>query len=529
MKRTYFYWSALAALCLLLLGYLLARAALLSITHDEAGTTDFAVVPVWDIMFAARQFETANNHILNSLLLKGCVALYGYHEWAVRLPNVLAFLLYFVAGVSIVQLLTQHSGQRLAGMLLLCGVPYLLDFFALARGYGLANAWSMAAIAALLFYVRLQQTRWLWRCFAAAALAAYANFTWLNLYLTLWVVIIVLFIGKNGIKAFRDRQFVQHQIPPLLIGLLLALLSYRPISYLQANNEFKWGAETFVASLQTLAADLLYNQTFPFLQAEQSKLLLMGLLLFLPLLMLIAAVRLLIQKRLVANPTLQLTAVIAMVLIVMTAGIIAQRHLLGTYYIDGRKATLYIPPLLVLLTGSMLLLWQTGSTGKIAALLLTFMISAAFVKSINLYSCREWWYDANSKEVATALAKEGNTVVALSWQFAPAFQFYNQHHFNNRLILIKTNEIPQPSNARYYYVMGDEIRNVPPQYRPVQRFFWDRFLLKKDTVAYLQQLYTISGRLRAAKQTATDALQQAANRLKEERRTLVWEGLFWNN
>lgn len=529
MQRPSLYSVALALMGVSLLGYLLARASLLSMTHDESGTTDFAVVPIAEIMFSPRQFETANNHILNSLLLKGTIALFGYQEWAIRLPNVLSFMLYFSACISIMQLLTKRIVLQLAGVLILCSMPYLMDFFALARGYGLANAFGIAALAALLHYVHKPTPKWLWICFSMAALACYANFTWFNLYLALWSTLLLQPVLSSGIRSLLNRNLLQNQLPPLSIGLLLALLSFKPISHLRTKDEFKWGTNSLLESLQTLAADLLYNQTLPFLNPEQSKNTVLVLIALLPVLVLTIAAIAWKNKRLASNTALQLTALAALVLVVMTAGIVAQRHVLGTFYIDGRKATLYIPLLLTVAAGCMVLLSQAGKAGKAGAFVLTMLLGAGFISSLNLYSCREWWYDANSKEVAYQLAKENNAVVALSWQFAPAFQFYNQHHLGNRITLIKTNEVQQPPATGYYYVMGDEIRNVPPEFVPVQRYFWDRFLLQKNPAAYRSQLYALSGRLQLNGRPAAEATNQAAAELLQQRLTLNWQGLFWTN
>jgi len=39
----------------------------------------------------------------------------------------------------------------------------------------------------------------------------------------------------------------------------------------------------------------------------------------------------------------------------------------------------------------------------------------------------------------------------------------------------------------YYYVLGDDIRDVPPMYKPLFRFGWDRILLVKDSMNYNTQ------------------------------------------
>ncbi|MBY0479131.1 MAG: hypothetical protein K2Q24_15895 [Chitinophagaceae bacterium] len=86
MKKKTYYISLLALRCFLFF-YVLKRAALLSLTHDESATTDLVAVPLNEIMFSPNQFQTANNHILHSILMKWSVLFFGWKEWSIRLPG----------------------------------------------------------------------------------------------------------------------------------------------------------------------------------------------------------------------------------------------------------------------------------------------------------------------------------------------------------------------------------------------------------------------------------------------------------
>ena len=520
MKRS-FYFTAIILLFVYLMWYLLRRATLFSLPHDESGSPDLAVVPVWDILFSPDQFQTANNHILHTLLMKMSVQLFGYREWAIRLPNVLAFVLYFAAGLRLMHLISSRAVIRFTGMVLLCSVPYLMDFFSLARGYGMANALGMAAFVALAEYGFVRRQRLLWIGFTCAALAAYANFTWLNLYLALWAVLAAtdLLVQHDAPLLHRSRLLVH--APPLAIAAGLAWLSYKPIRILRTRDEFKWGADQWDASFSGLLNDLLYNQPLLFLSAEQSRSLLQVLFSGGITALLRVALAVLLKKKPTSLPSAKATFTAAATLVVLVGGIVLQRHWLNTYYIDGRKATLYIPLLLaVTVTALAWLSEKHRNGGSIVAGLAVVVAAAHWFASINFYSCREWWYDANSKEVAfrLAAAPEGQRTIAVNWEFAPSLQFYNQHHLGNKLTILRTNETPQPPEATFYYVMGDAIRNVPPVYRPVKRYFWDRFLLQKDLATYHQELQAAQ-----EETTGTDAAQT----LEEKRRNLNWSGLFW--
>ena len=88
-----------------------------------------------------------NNHILNTLLVKYSIALFGAHSWSVRLPNLLSFLLFAWAVYRIACLLNPRSFWLPVTAVLFFANPYLLDFFGLSRGYGLSVALEMTAIS----------------------------------------------------------------------------------------------------------------------------------------------------------------------------------------------------------------------------------------------------------------------------------------------------------------------------------------------------------------------------------------------
>ena len=174
---------------ILLFSYIFLRAAILSLTHDESATTDLVSVPLTDIMFAPNQFNSANNHVLHSIFMKCSVLIFRWKEWSIRLPNVLLFILYYSAAVWYMHRLSKNLFIRIAGIFILCAVPYLLDFFSLARGYGMANSFSLPAFVLLVAFFQYAEKKYLLLSFCLAALAVYSNFTWLNVYLGLWLVV----------------------------------------------------------------------------------------------------------------------------------------------------------------------------------------------------------------------------------------------------------------------------------------------------------------------------------------------------
>src|SRR5213078_1005757 len=90
LLRTYL--PFLLGICLL--AYVIVRAIMLPVTHDESNTClIYSTMSVHDIVTYA--VPVPNNHILNTLLIKFFSGLFGMHPLPVRLPNILGFILYF--------------------------------------------------------------------------------------------------------------------------------------------------------------------------------------------------------------------------------------------------------------------------------------------------------------------------------------------------------------------------------------------------------------------------------------------------
>jgi len=100
-------------------------------------------LPFLDILSGSH--PTANNHVLNTFLIKVVFSLGASSLVILRLPNVLSFILYLYWGYKIsFGKLSSFVGLGCFA-LLMCN-PFLLDFFSFARGYGLSLGFMMGAL-----------------------------------------------------------------------------------------------------------------------------------------------------------------------------------------------------------------------------------------------------------------------------------------------------------------------------------------------------------------------------------------------
>ena len=96
MKQNKAIVFAVAALLVAYSGY---RAATASFTHDESYSyLLFASGPLEEILIAGERPVSANNHLLNSLLMKLNASVFGTSELSLRLHSVLAHGLFLLFG-----------------------------------------------------------------------------------------------------------------------------------------------------------------------------------------------------------------------------------------------------------------------------------------------------------------------------------------------------------------------------------------------------------------------------------------------
>lgn len=164
-----------------LLAYTALRAAYIPITHDEAFTVIEHVPNSYAIILGlkiAPVVEFANNHPLNTSAIKLLSGFLGLSEIIVRLPNLLAgFLFAVIMLVHVIRLRLKAINLVVAYAFCLTS-PLLLEFFALARGYGLAVSLFLAGYT-LWLYADNDSGRRFFRTIAASgvcfALALTAN------------------------------------------------------------------------------------------------------------------------------------------------------------------------------------------------------------------------------------------------------------------------------------------------------------------------------------------------------------------
>lgn len=177
---------ATALLALVVGVYITARAFLVPLTYDEASSfyryIDADPAALFD-------FATATNHFLNTVLARLSVAVLGVSPIALRLPNVLAGGLYLAVVVAFARRMREPAIGFAAAALLTTN-PYVLDFFSVSRGYGLAVGLLLAAMLMLVRHALASSL-------ILAAVAVVANFAVLPVCLAVAAIVVVQLLAQG--------------------------------------------------------------------------------------------------------------------------------------------------------------------------------------------------------------------------------------------------------------------------------------------------------------------------------------------
>lgn len=197
-----------------MLVYLLLRALYVPYIHDEAATF-FHYIQKGEFMPGTAQWD-ANNHLLNSLISSVIYSWFGADVFLLRLPNVLAFILYFYAGWHL-SLRIRTLWMRHALLTALLFSHGFMEFFALNRGYGMSMAFLLAAIVLAVKWTETPRIKWIAWYGLSGFLAVSANLTLLPV---LYLLDVFLLLSPLILSVSQKRN---HLILSALVLLVVKL------------------------------------------------------------------------------------------------------------------------------------------------------------------------------------------------------------------------------------------------------------------------------------------------------------------
>jgi hypothetical protein len=256
MKRgplsTEFYAGILISL--LVFAYVCLRAAFISISHDEALTYLVHAHSDFGEIFFHPKFFPANNHLLNTVLIKIFTYLFGDSEFIIRIPALAGCALFIISSYKMLGLFLKKL-KLIVGFTLLITNSFLIDFFSCARGYALALGFFWAALYCCFKRAAAageDSLKYNILAVAALTLAVLSNIAFINIYLAVSSILVflelrmVLFGGRQDFFC-RVRQFTVRIVFPMAISGFCLCAIYNPtaLRLIQADSSGTVGQSGF--------------------------------------------------------------------------------------------------------------------------------------------------------------------------------------------------------------------------------------------------------------------------------------------
>jgi len=441
--------------------FLIYKATNTSITHDEAITFNrYLSLNPLDIIAYKR--SSTNNHILNTLFVKVFNKIFGSSEISIRMPNILSGAVYFLCVFLLIRNL--NNCLVLIGFVLMTCNPFLLDFFALARGYGLAMATMLCSIYCYLQYLKSMNTRWFSGSLFFASLTLFSNFALFNYFFALLAfhVIILPLLSDDLRKEYSIKKFFRYNWPIFICLLILTAFLYEPIRRLPSPDRIDFGGT--VGFWQDTVMTLIDTSCYTYSPASAYMKLLLEFLIPLILIatLLFWAWGLVKKRKQFFSENLSLIFVNLILLLVVLSTVV-QHHLLGTPYLTDRFA-LFLVPLFML---NVVYLFDAIVRVVRWKLLPIFIVlfPAVFLFSYTLNELNVdyypmWKYDMNDKLVLKELERQNKKIeLRITWLFEPSINFYRNTK-GLTWLNEQDRESPKPG-ADYYYLTEQYLDSVP--------------------------------------------------------------------
>jgi hypothetical protein len=369
-------------------------------------------------------FPGANNHVLNTALMRISTKLFGVTQFTLRLPALLGAVVYIWAVVRLCRLLSVEWFVQV--LLFLCMVfnPLVGDFLAAARGYGLALGFLMLGIvyaAERLFIPVRAQRSWLICAVASAcfgiSFAANFSFAFVDA-----VAMTFVFLGAWRSEGWGVRSWVWLKLMASVVPAVAVTWLMTRASILGFPREQLWyGVKSLRDTFRTVAAASLYHPGFGFLESVQP--------LILPFAVLASIV-----WAIGASRRLDWRLQFAACLTAIAAAALAIHWTLYQWkglLLPQDRTAIYLPPLLTAAAGSILSIPGLSFPTRI----LRGVQVAAFVALAGYYlSCfrtdhfKEWYWDGETNRTYAMLTcfnrEYGVRDITSIWMYVSPLKVY---------------------------------------------------------------------------------------------------------
>jgi|SRR6185437_11876423 len=388
----------------LLLGFTVFKACNLSFTIDESASYLNYAQDTYRHILGYIRLE-ANNHVINSVLMKFLGSLLPFSELSMRLPSLLAHVVYLSATWLLVKDF-KNTWFRLAVYLFLNLNPFMLDFFSLARGY--AQSWALMVLSLYFLkrFIDKPGNKFInsFLCFIAASLSALASFPTLNFYLAL-LTVYMLYDGRQTVinwktPKLRLRFFIRTTVVVAISAL--TLIYVLNISYRMLHGNFLYyGGDT--GFWRDTVSSLVYVSLYDAPYRKVGIVVLKALIMFV-LFGSIAVIGYSVFKRKKNYEGLAFFAALAAILIFTVLIVEAQHYLLGVKYVFERTGG-YILVIFILVAAYFFDKVFVSRFRVAAAIFIAGVPLVHFAETYQQSYVYEWKLDASTKVMMKDLKK----------------------------------------------------------------------------------------------------------------------------
>jgi hypothetical protein len=432
----------LVMLSCLLFAYAAARAAVVPITWDEAFSYLEFTRKGLLLPFGHFRAMAANNHYLNTWLTYLTTGVLGVSELTLRLPALAAYALFLYYTARLCGELSSPL-LRVSAFVVLNGNPYVLDYFSLARGYGLAYGLLAGSLWYLYrFFETGLQVRYSRASLGFAIVAVAAHLTLIHFLISLMLVVVLatMLFAPAGSGLLRRASYA---LRVNAVGLAAVGLSLVPAMFvirkLRNVRSFFYGGTSFWHDtvLDVFEASL-YEKQYPALLGSWLRtpsFRLSGLLGSLAVLLMAVALWVSI-RRVMRHPQPRDLYLPALVMLLCACGLalVAQHHLLGVLYLK-RRTGMY---LLILGTFVLVMLAdvmpRSSRIWRYSLPVVAIIVTLHLMNCLNLTYALEWKLDADVKHMLADIAVargatpgvERPSVLGVNLEFEAPINFYRR-------------------------------------------------------------------------------------------------------
>ena len=389
------------------------------------------------------------------------------------MPNILAGIMYGLFFYLLANRLFSNN-KWIFWIFLLCAFanPYLIQFFSLARGYGLSVGFLLASLYFLVTADKLNNKYWI--SVLLGALGVYANLTLLNYFVPLSCLILY--------NLIKDKNYTQIKLCLLIVGILSAIL-YLPITKMIRTDQFHfWGNSGFYTDtiIPSVDAALMHNQYL----GSKTLIIFSRLIFLVTSTLALVSIFKIVKRKSIEGYEIPILFVGAIVYNLI------QFYLFKIPFLNARTSLFYFPLFII----SFFVLYNKAfAQFKPYSIYLLSMLAGCCIlhitRSYNVKSSFEWWFDANNKQVIEIIRKDQlNLKIAdhssfkCNWIFQPSFAYYTLDRKVNIINSPPYNKnLDSTELVDYYYITSDDKCNwISTNYVELASFDWNtRFLMKK--------------------------------------------------